>query len=106
MVNLAPSLRLSANRINLGDTLGVTGNNFTPGAVVTVRLGPPNAPPCAPVAKAQVNATGSFRVLIRNSRYPSAGARATGMIYVDVAASGAVVGDLPEGVAVPVLIAA
>jgi hypothetical protein len=105
-VNVAPSLHLSADRIHLGDTLGVTGNNFTPGAMVTIRLGAPNAPPGVPVAKGQVDATGAFQLSIRIVQYPSSEAPTYSTMYIDVTASGAMVGDLPEGVAMPVQVTA
>jgi hypothetical protein len=104
-VSVAPSLNLSAYRIHLGEELGVAGNNFTPGAVVTISLGGPNAPPGTPVAKALVDATGEFRLLIRIARYPATAARAAGAISIEVTARGSMVGDLPEGVAVQVRVA-
>jgi hypothetical protein len=33
----------------MGEELGVASDNFTPGAVVMIALGGPNAPPRAPV---------------------------------------------------------
>lgn len=98
-VSVAPNLNLSAARIHLGEELGVAGNNFTPGAVVTISLGGPNAPPNMPVARALVGPTGIFHLLIQIARYPSAAARVTGMIFIDASAKGAMVGDLSESVA-------
>lgn len=95
----APSLDLSTHWIRLGESLGVAGSNFTPGAVVEIRLGGPNTLPGAPVARARIDATGAFHLVIPISRYPSADARAARTIAISAAAHGAMVGDLPEGVA-------
>jgi hypothetical protein len=97
-----PRVQVSAYTVRLGDTVGIAGQYWTPNAVVRFSLGGPNTPPSLRLrAAAVVDAHGEFKAYVTIPGYPDRAARASGAVMLQASASGAAIGDLPEGLAVP-----